>query len=518
MANTSKQCVKRLQTIVGNYSAATSGTKKRSIVQLHCEKYFNRLKDYTNTPVAPNPAGKDVIYTNNYLNMEQVKVIGFDLDYTLVTYSVELQSFIYDSAKDLLVSAFNFPTSLKSSTFDPSFAIRGLSVDARHGVLIKLSQLQRVGQQYAYRGKNILSPADLESLYGASRHISHGDLHQLRPLHDMYSLAEGCLIADAIDHFEKRKEKYGELYSPHAVVDDVQGAIGKVHTSGLMHNAVMENLERFIVPNPKLPDLFNHMSKGGKKFLLCTNSGFTYTNKALSHVLKIPFKKTGSDWREIFDIVICSASKPSFYFDKSRFRLWNTEAGSPSTSPVATLKKGDVYINGSVHALIDATAWHGKDVLYLGDNLRADLQEARRWHGWHTGCIINEVEREVEIQNTDTFQELHFLRSCTRQFITEMQIILENEKRLGTDPLNSQDTYIIKSLQAELQLINYAMSGCFNKQFGGIFRTDGHPSLFALAVKRYADIYMKDVNSLLTYSPNHQFFPSQPYHMAHDPK
>ncbi len=148
------------------------------------------------------------------------------------------------------------------------------------------------------------------------------------------------------------------------------------------------------------------------------------------------------------------------------------------------------------------------------------MQEARRWHGWHTGCIINEVEREVEVQNTEKFQELHFLRSCTRQFITEMQIILESERRkeLHQSSLHTQDMLMVRSLQAELQLINSAMSGCFNKQFGGIFRTDGHPSLFALAVKRYADIYMKDVNSLLSYNPNHQFFPTQPYHMAHDPK
>jgi HAD superfamily 5'-nucleotidase-like hydrolase len=181
----------------------------------------------------------------------------------------------------------------------------------------------------------------------------------------MYSLAEGCLIADAIDHFESHKKKSGELYSPQAVIDDVQSAIRSVHISGMMHSAVMNDLDRFIIPNPKLPDIFTHLAKGGKRFLLCTNSGFKYTNKALSHVLKLPFKPSGMEWRDIFDIVICSASKPNFYFNKSQFRIWNVDAGTASTSPVLTLKKGDVYVNGSVHALIDATGWNGKDVLYL---------------------------------------------------------------------------------------------------------------------------------------------------------
>jgi hypothetical protein len=153
---------------------------------------------------------------------------------------------------------------------------------------------------------------------------------------------------------------------------------------------------------------------------------------------------------------------------------------------------------------------------YKGDNLRADLQEARRWHGWHTGCIINEVEREVTVQHTENFQELHFLRSRTRQFITDMQLALESERRATrASSLTLQDAQLVRHLQSELSLINSAMSVCFNKQFGGIFRTDGHPSLFALAVKRYADIYMKDVNCLLSYNPNHQFFPTWPYHMVY---
>jgi hypothetical protein len=110
----------------------------------------------------------------------------------------------------------------------------------------------------------------------------------------------------------------------------------------MMHAAVMENLDRFVIPNPKLPDLFSHLAQGDKRFLLCTNSGFKYTNKALSHVLNVPFQACGKEWRDIFDIVICAASKPNFYFNKSSFRVWNVEAGCPSTTPVLTLKKGEV--------------------------------------------------------------------------------------------------------------------------------------------------------------------------------
>lgn len=134
----------------------------------------------------------------------QVKVIGFDLDYTLVSYTTEVQSHVYDLAKQKLLCDHAFPTSLKNCSFDVDFAIRGLSVDPTHGLLLKLSNSQRVGASSAYRGKRPVSSLELKQLYGPSRHIPIGQLETLRPLHDKYAIAKACLIADAIEHFEKR--------------------------------------------------------------------------------------------------------------------------------------------------------------------------------------------------------------------------------------------------------------------------------------------------------------------------
>lgn len=135
----------------------------------------------------------------------QVKAIGFDLDYTLVSYTTELQSFLYERAKQRLLDQFAYPSSLQECCFDEHFAIRGLSVDPAHGLLLKLSNSQRVGSSSAYRGKRPVSSLELQALYGTSRHIPISDLEGLRPLHDKYALAKACLIADAIDHFETRR-------------------------------------------------------------------------------------------------------------------------------------------------------------------------------------------------------------------------------------------------------------------------------------------------------------------------
>lgn len=49
-----------------------------------------------------------------------------------------------------------------------------------------------------------------------------------------------------------------------------------------------------------------------------------------------------------------------------------------------------------------------------------------------------------------------------------------------------------------------------------MFRTDGHLSLFAFAVRRYADVYMSDVTNLHYYNPLHRFYPQNSIHMAHE--
>ena len=84
---------------------------------------------------------------------------------------MELQSLIYNLAKNILMTTYGFPNELEKIQFDPSFAIRGLTVDLKHGVLCKLSHANKVGQSFVFYGKNQLTPEEIENLYGFSRHI-----------------------------------------------------------------------------------------------------------------------------------------------------------------------------------------------------------------------------------------------------------------------------------------------------------------------------------------------------------
>lgn len=58
--------------------------------------------------------------------------VGFDFDYTLVTYTDELLELIYEKALARLITDRQYPTEMAESgllKYDPLFSIRGLAVD-----------------------------------------------------------------------------------------------------------------------------------------------------------------------------------------------------------------------------------------------------------------------------------------------------------------------------------------------------------------------------------------------------
>ena len=114
-----------------------------------CRENRNAIK----TTGSPN----STVFANHYLNFDDVKVVGFDLDYTLLTYTSELQDLIYNLARNSLITSYGFPGAFRECKFDPNFAVRGLSVDVENGTLCKWSDLQKVGLNHVYKGKRPLS-------------------------------------------------------------------------------------------------------------------------------------------------------------------------------------------------------------------------------------------------------------------------------------------------------------------------------------------------------------------------
>jgi hypothetical protein len=137
-----------------------------------------------------------------------------------------------------------------------------------------------------------------------------------------------------------------------------------------------------------------------------------------------------NDWREMFDFVMTSAGKPRWYTQNQPFRLLDVDNKTVRLNEVNSLKRGEVYAEGSLavkshflffflflffdlHLMVPITqkkeftriaAQKGNRVLYFGDHVFHDLKEPNVIEGWKTGVIIRELEREVEIQTSQDYQ------------------------------------------------------------------------------------------------------------------
>ncbi|KAF3947814.1 hypothetical protein CMV_026107, partial [Castanea mollissima] len=114
-----------------------------------------------------NPKG---IYVNKNLRLDNIQVYGFDYDYTLAHYSANLQSLIYDLAKEHMVNELRYPEVCMKFKYDPTFPIRGLYYDRSKGCLLKLDFFGSIEPDGCYFGHRKLSRKEIEELYG-TRHI-----------------------------------------------------------------------------------------------------------------------------------------------------------------------------------------------------------------------------------------------------------------------------------------------------------------------------------------------------------
>ncbi|KAL3782877.1 hypothetical protein ACHAW5_004007 [Stephanodiscus triporus] len=167
----------------------------------------------------------DAIFANTYVDLGKVDAMGFDYDYTLVTCRKELLELMYDMALKRMVHERQYSLEMLDIglPFNPFFSICGtfvllltvttcpknerkmlrLAVDKETGWICHLSYMHKVAVAWKgrekvptsrlykeYRGKQALKPAERKS--------------RLKPLNDLFSMAECCLIADTIQFFKGR--------------------------------------------------------------------------------------------------------------------------------------------------------------------------------------------------------------------------------------------------------------------------------------------------------------------------
>jgi len=495
------------------------------------ETLVHRIQRGQVSELLKNPSGQsreggidpeDRVYANSYVDLGAAEVVGFDYDYTLVSYKPVLLERIYEMARRHLVDNNRYPTELLTELqgYDPTFAIRGVAVDVESAWICALTNRYRVS--VAFYGRERVSPEVVSDMYksefGAGILPPEERRRRMRPLNDLFSTVEACLLADLVQWFKDRDI----AFDARSVVEDVLSAVGHAHTSGDMHRAVAEDLDHFLEPDEerRLRHLLESLKASGRKTMLVSNSAFWYVDAGMKH-------KVGEDWRTLFDVVVVSAGKPAFYTQKRPFREVSKNTGRIKFKPITELKPYNVYCQGSIGELMSLTGWakeadghvDGSKVIYLGDSLFADLVEARRLYGWTTGAIISEVADEIGVQRRREWKEawhvlqalVHCIQMCQEEFHAEQQS--ENGVVNRQVPHTKANRALLDSLEALALEMRSKKDAVMNQNFGSIFRTskdDGRtdkPSLFGRSLQRYVDFYTSRVENLRLYSTDHRFYP-----------
>ncbi|HHH11468.1 MAG TPA: HAD family hydrolase, partial [Sorangium sp.] len=253
------------------------------------------------------PPGRG-IYCNRTLNMRSIKVVGYDMDYTLVHYRVHWERRAYDHLKQRLLGR-GLP--IEQLTFDAKLVVRGVIIDTHRGNFLKTNRFGYIKR--AYHGTTLIDHARVRQQY-MRRIVSLRD-SRYHFMNTLFALSEGCMYAQLVDMLDAGKLGehalgYQDLYE--LVRDNINAA----HTEGELKTEIMRDPAKYVVLEEDTVLTLLDQKHAGKRLMLITNSEWSYTLAMMRYAFD-RFMPTRQTWRDLFDVVIVAARKPHFFDNQS---------------------------------------------------------------------------------------------------------------------------------------------------------------------------------------------------------
>ncbi len=447
-------------------------------------------------PTSPfDPRPERAVFCNRTLNMRSIQAVGFDMDYTLVHYTVhEWEARAYAHVQQRLHEQ-GFPVG--DLRFDPDLFARGLIVDRELGNIVKASRFGYVTQ--AAHGTRMLEFEERRTAY-TQVWVDLGEPRWVF-LNTLFSLSEACLFAQMVDLRDQGELPanldYGRLY------DLVRGTMDAAHFEGALKAEIIADPKRFVDVDEDLPQALLDLQQAGKKLFLATNSEWPYTAPMMSYVFD-RFLPSGT-WRSLFEFVIVQARKPGFFDGSAPF----DEIDDP---------RGRVCVGGNANLVQAHFGLAGEQILYVGDHIYADVHVSSRMRRWRTALVLRELEVEVRAEQAfaaeqkvleDGMAEKHRLEQeqvMLRLGLQRLehgaalpasvsgapQDLRERLRALRTD-VEALDQRLIPLAQRSGQLAH--------ARWGPLMRAGNDKSLLARQIERHADIYTSRVSNLLWLTP-----------------
>jgi HAD superfamily 5'-nucleotidase-like hydrolase len=477
---------------------------------------------------------KNKVFVNRNLRMDEIDLIGFDMDYTLAIYNQpRIEALSVACTLQKLVQNRGYPDEILGLDYDPAFAIRGLVVDRRYGNIFKMDRYGHVGRVYHGRAK--LEKEERRRLYRLQRIRLSSPRYAW--IDTLFALPEAVMFARIVEMLESKpgRVRYARLWQ------DIRDSIDEAHRDDSIKCVIKAELDRYLVRDPDLAPTLHKFRSSGKRLFVLTNSLWDYTDRVMSYLLDGQLTAYPS-WRHYFDAIIVGGAKPAFFTERRPFV--ELDANGHEKGPVAgPLLRGRIYQGGNILDFESMMGGAGDRVLYIGDHIYGDMLRAKKSSVWRTAMIVQELEEEIVLQERLSerirrIEEQERRRIRLDSELTYQQLVLRSLQRLeqGQVPpaggvrvdeatlagARAEAKHKIEELKRtivevgdDVEQLEEEIDRAFNPWWGPIFKEGVENSRFGEQVEDYACVYTSRVSNFLAYSPL-QYFRSPRDHMPHE--
>jgi HAD superfamily 5'-nucleotidase-like hydrolase len=323
--------------------------------------------------------------------MDNVEMIGFDMDYTLALYhQARMERLSIELTLTKLIEGRGYPDEIRHLDYDPKWAIRGLMVDRKLGNVFKLDRHSHVGR--CYHGTRKLTPDERKKFYRSEKIDFSDDRYEW--IDTLFGLPEVVMYITMVDWLEGKGPVpdggYDKLFG------DIRLSIDEAHRDDTLKSVIKKALPEYVVKDPDLAETLHKLRSSGKKLFLLTNSLFDYTDVVMKYLLdgaRLPYPS----WRNYFDVVIVGGQKPVFFNEQRPFVAIDPHTGRQLPGEVKSLTRDKVYQGGNIVAFEQMTGIRGENCLYIGDHIYGDILRLRKGYMWRTAMIIQELDTELGV-------------------------------------------------------------------------------------------------------------------------
>jgi len=331
-------------------------------------------------------------------------------------------------------------------------------------------------------------------------------------MNTLFSLSEAALFARAVDLLDAGRLQpglsYRDLYAA------IRASIDEAHMEGAVKAAIVADPARFVKADPELPLALLDLAHAGKKLLLVTNSGWSYTNAILAHAID-PHLPAGWTWRRLFDLVFVSARKPAFFEERApAFEVVDDEGLLRATE--GRVELGRAYVGGNAALVESSLGVPGEKILYVGDHVYADVRVSKALRRWRTALVLRELEDELRALSAFAPKQEELARlmrvkeELEHRFSRHRLAMQRLEGGYGPQPTEpaAELRELLRALRAELVALDQRIAplaaesaSLHNERWGPLMRAGNDKSHLAHQVERSADVYTTRVANFLYETP-----------------